>query len=80
MGYTYAGPVAAQVITGKLADVVQGRPASTPAASWAAMQHAVRNLGKPALVAEAISAVDIALCRSCHSDDSRCSIGPAACA
>jgi L-alanine-DL-glutamate epimerase-like enolase superfamily enzyme len=61
VGWTYAGPAAAEVVTGKLAEVVQGRDASTPAASWAAMQHAVRNLGKPGLVAEAISAVDVAL-------------------
>ncbi|MDN5746994.1 MAG: mandelate racemase [Pseudonocardia sp.] len=61
IGYTYAGPAAAQVVRGKLAGVVQGREATTPAASWAAMLHAVRNLGKPGLVAEAISAVDIAL-------------------
>jgi L-alanine-DL-glutamate epimerase-like enolase superfamily enzyme len=61
IGYTYAGSAAAAVVTGKLADVVSGRDALTPVASWAAMQHAVRNLGKPGLVAEAISAVDIAL-------------------
>jgi len=61
IGWTYAGPAAAQVVSGKLADVVEGRDASAPAASWAAMQHAVRNLGRPGLVAEAISAVDVAL-------------------
>jgi L-alanine-DL-glutamate epimerase-like enolase superfamily enzyme len=61
VGYTYAGPAAAAVVSGKLAGVVEGRDAHTPAASWAAMQHAVRNLGKPGLVAEAISAVDVAL-------------------
>jgi L-alanine-DL-glutamate epimerase-like enolase superfamily enzyme len=61
IGWTYAGPSAAQVVTGKLAGVVEGRDAATPAASWAAMLHAVRNLGRPGVVAEAISAVDIAL-------------------
>jgi L-alanine-DL-glutamate epimerase-like enolase superfamily enzyme len=61
IGYTYAGPAAAQVVTGTLAGTVCGRDAATPVASWAAMQHAVRNLGRPGLVAEAISAVDIAL-------------------
>ncbi|WP_028929830.1 enolase C-terminal domain-like protein [Pseudonocardia asaccharolytica] len=61
IGYTYAGPAAAQVVTGKLAGVVVGRDARTPVASWAAMLPAVRNLGKPGLAAEAISAVDIAL-------------------
>jgi L-alanine-DL-glutamate epimerase-like enolase superfamily enzyme len=61
VGYTYAGPAAAEVVTGKLAGVVEGRDASTPVATWAAMLHAVRNLGKPGLVAEAVSAVDVAL-------------------
>jgi L-alanine-DL-glutamate epimerase-like enolase superfamily enzyme len=61
IGYTYSGPAAAQVVTGKLAGVVEGLDATTPAASWAAMQHAVRNLGRTGLVATAISAVDIAL-------------------
>jgi L-alanine-DL-glutamate epimerase-like enolase superfamily enzyme len=61
LGWTYAGPAAAQVVAGKLSDVVVGRDASTPAATWAAMHHAVRNLGRPGLVAEAISAVDVAL-------------------
>ena len=61
LGYTYAGPAAAGIVTGKLAGVVEGEDATTPVARWAAMQHAVRNLGKPGLVAEAISAVDIAL-------------------
>ena len=61
VGYTYAGPAAAALVSGKLAGVVEGRDAHTPAASWAAMQHAVRNLGKPGLVAEAVSAVDVAL-------------------
>lgn len=61
IGYTYAGPSAATVVGGKLADVVTGRDALKPPDSWRAMQHAVRNLGKPGVVAEAISAVDIAL-------------------
>lgn len=61
LGYTYAGPAAAQLVTGKLAGVVQGKDALVPVARWAEMQHQVRNLGKPGLVATAISAVDIAL-------------------
>ncbi|MGA9309817.1 MAG: enolase C-terminal domain-like protein [Pseudonocardiaceae bacterium] len=60
-GYTYAGPAVATVVNSKLAGVVTGQDALTPTASWAAMQHAVRNLGKPGVVAQAISAVDIAL-------------------
>ena len=61
VGYTYAEAAAVEVVTGTLAHVVSGRDALTPVASWAAMQHAVRNLGKPGLCATAISAVDIAL-------------------
>jgi L-alanine-DL-glutamate epimerase-like enolase superfamily enzyme len=61
IGYTYAGPAAATVAGGKLAGVVTGSDALTPSTSWDAMQRAVRNLGKPGVVAEAISAVDIAL-------------------
>jgi L-alanine-DL-glutamate epimerase-like enolase superfamily enzyme len=60
-GYTYAGPSVATVVATKLADVIKDGDALRPPARWAAMQHAVRNLGKPGVVAEAISAVDIAL-------------------
>ena len=65
VGYTYAHAAAAELVTGKLAGVLTGCDALTPVASWAAMQNAVRNLGKPGLVAEAISAVDIALWDLC---------------
>ncbi|AXH97885.1 mandelate racemase [Ornithinimicrobium avium] len=61
VGYTYCGAPAAAVVNETLSQVVQGRDALTPTASWAAMQHAVRNLGRPGLVAQAVSAVDIAL-------------------
>ncbi|EUA54661.1 mandelate racemase / muconate lactonizing enzyme, N-terminal domain protein [Mycobacterium xenopi 4042] len=60
-GYTYADTPVVTVVRSKLADVVTGRDALQPPARWAEMQHAVRNLGKPGVVAEAISAVDIAL-------------------
>ncbi|MDQ4117940.1 MAG: mandelate racemase [Actinomycetota bacterium] len=61
LGYTYAGPAAAAVVTDTLAEVVRGADAQTPPASWDAMQQPVRNLGKPGLAAEALSAVDIAV-------------------
>lgn len=61
IGYTYAGPAAARIVRDTLADVVTGQDALTPAATWAAMQVAVRNLGRTGVVACAISAVDIAL-------------------
>jgi L-alanine-DL-glutamate epimerase-like enolase superfamily enzyme len=60
-GYTYAGTPVVTVVQSKLADVITGGDALQPPARWAQMQHAVRNLGKPGVVAEAISAVDIAL-------------------
>jgi L-alanine-DL-glutamate epimerase-like enolase superfamily enzyme len=61
IGWTYAGASAATAVEEKLAGVVEGLDATTPGASWAAMLHAVRNLGRPGVVAEAVSAVDIAL-------------------
>jgi L-alanine-DL-glutamate epimerase-like enolase superfamily enzyme len=61
IGYTYAGTPVATVVHSKLADVVTGSDALQPPARWAEMQHAIRNLGRPGVVAEAIAAVDIAL-------------------
>jgi len=61
LGYTYAGAPVATTATTALAEVVRGRDALAVPASWAAMQHAVRNLGRPGVIAEAISAVDVAL-------------------
>jgi L-alanine-DL-glutamate epimerase-like enolase superfamily enzyme len=61
LGYTYAGSAAASVVRSTLAGVVEGRDALAVPAAWAAMQDAVRNLGRPGVVAEAISAVDVAL-------------------
>ncbi|HZC51936.1 MAG TPA: enolase C-terminal domain-like protein [Mycobacterium sp.] len=61
VGYTYAGTPAVTVVRSKLADVLTGADALQPPARWAQMQDAVRNLGKPGVVAEAISALDVAL-------------------
>ena len=61
LGYTYAHLAAAQVVTGKLADIVRDRDAFDVRASWAAMVHEVRNLGATGLVAMAVSAVDAAI-------------------
>jgi L-alanine-DL-glutamate epimerase-like enolase superfamily enzyme len=60
-GYTYAGTPVVEVVQSKLADLITGEDALQPPARWAQMQRAVRNLGKPGVVAEAISAIDIAL-------------------
>jgi len=61
IGWTYGLAAAANVITDKLADVVRGCSALDVPAANDAMCRAVRNAGKPGLVAMAISAVDIAL-------------------
>ncbi|WP_390479730.1 enolase C-terminal domain-like protein, partial [Frankia casuarinae] len=61
LGYTYCHLAAADVVAGKLAAVVTGRDALRVGACWSAMQAAVRNIGRPGMAAEAISAVDIAL-------------------
>jgi len=61
IGWTYGLAAVANVITDKLADVVRGCSALDVPAANDAMCRAVRNAGKPGLVAMAISAVDIAL-------------------
>ena len=64
-GWTYAPAAAAAFVTSVLADVVRGRDALAPESSQDAMVRAVRNAGRPGLVAMAISAVDIALWDLC---------------
>ena len=61
LGYTYADVSTAKLIETKLAGVVEGMPASSPRASWAAMVKATRNLGRPGITSMAIAAVDLAL-------------------
>jgi L-alanine-DL-glutamate epimerase-like enolase superfamily enzyme len=61
VGYTYAGTAVATVVRSELAGVVVGHDALQPPARWADMQHAIRNRGRPGVVAQAIAAVDIAL-------------------
>ncbi len=61
IGYTYADPPTAGVVSGMLAGLVQGRDALDPPGAWKAMQAAVRNLGRVGIAATAISAVDVAL-------------------
>ncbi|WP_030606377.1 enolase C-terminal domain-like protein [Streptomyces sclerotialus] len=60
-GWTYGAPATAQVVTGQLADVVTGRCALDVPAANEAMHRAVRNAGRPGLIAGAVSAVDLAL-------------------
>ena len=61
VGYTYADPSTGRLIEGKLADVVAGQDALATHACWHAMTRALRNLGRPGIVAAAVSAVDNAL-------------------
>src|SRR5919109_269844 len=44
-----------------LTDVVRGHDALAVTAAWAAMRHAIRNLGRPGIASMAIAAVDVAL-------------------
>ncbi|WP_050782567.1 enolase C-terminal domain-like protein [Streptomyces griseoflavus] len=61
IGYTYGAPATARVVEELLAGVVADRSAWDVPAAHEAMNRAVRNAGRPGLVAGAISAVDIAL-------------------
>jgi L-alanine-DL-glutamate epimerase-like enolase superfamily enzyme len=61
IGFSYTGAAAAGLITGPLKKAVEGLSAFDPPRAWAAMQHAVRNLGRSGLCATAVSAVDLAL-------------------
>ena len=61
LGYTYGDISTGKLIESKLAPSVQGRDAMSVQASWAAMQRALRNAGRPGIGAMAIAAVDTAL-------------------
>jgi L-alanine-DL-glutamate epimerase-like enolase superfamily enzyme len=61
LGYTYADSATTILIRGLLSEVVKGKDAMSPTASWNSMVSRTRNLGRPGIVAMAISAVDIAL-------------------
>ena len=61
IGWTYAGTGAVRVIDDHLTSVVVGSEGADLPRTAEAMARAVRNLGRPGLVACAISAVDIAL-------------------
>lgn len=61
LGYSYVHAAAAAVVRDLLAPAITGGDAFAIPAAMAAMLHAVRNHGRPGLVACAISAVDVAL-------------------
>jgi L-alanine-DL-glutamate epimerase-like enolase superfamily enzyme len=61
LGYTYADPATAHLISELLAPIVKSRDAMDIHGSWCAMVHAIRNLGRPGISSMAIAAVDNAL-------------------
>jgi L-alanine-DL-glutamate epimerase-like enolase superfamily enzyme len=61
LGWTYSSPAAATIIAAHLRDVVVGRDVTDIPGTVEAMTQACRNYGTRGLVAQAISAVDIAL-------------------
>lgn len=61
LGYTYADTATVALIREILVTQVTGRDAMDIPGAWAAMVHAIRNLGRPGLCSMAISAVDTAL-------------------
>jgi L-alanine-DL-glutamate epimerase-like enolase superfamily enzyme len=61
LGYTYGPTAVGGVIAELLANIVRGRDAMTPQATWTAMRRALRNAGQAGMGAMALSAVDIAL-------------------
>jgi L-alanine-DL-glutamate epimerase-like enolase superfamily enzyme len=61
LGYTYTDTAAAELVTGKLAETVEGRDALAVGAAHEEMGRAVRNVGRPGLAWCALSAVDLAL-------------------
>ncbi|HEX5307560.1 MAG TPA: enolase C-terminal domain-like protein [Solirubrobacteraceae bacterium] len=61
LGYSYAAPAAAALVSELLTDAVVCHDALSPPAAWARMRRAVRNVGYPGVASSAVSAVDIAL-------------------
>ncbi|WP_216896632.1 enolase C-terminal domain-like protein [Nocardia alni] len=61
IGWTYAPPACADLITGTLAGIVRGRSVLDVSGCFEAMVKAVRNAGRPGIAGCAISAVDVAL-------------------
>jgi L-alanine-DL-glutamate epimerase-like enolase superfamily enzyme len=61
LGYSYCDPAAGQIVSGKLASILEGADPMMPEKAWAQMQVQARQLGHEGLAAMAISAVDVAL-------------------
>ena len=61
LGYSYCSAAAAEIISGKFAEFLNGKDAFSVPRLWETMAGAVRNVGWRGVAANAISAVDIAL-------------------
>jgi L-alanine-DL-glutamate epimerase-like enolase superfamily enzyme len=61
LGYSYADTAAATLIAETLKDIALKHSAFSVRATWCAMIHAIRNLGRPGVCSAAIAAVDNAL-------------------
>src|SRR2546430_14500069 len=61
IGYSYGHAAQVALIDSLLAEALAGRDALDIPGAWAAMRHAVRNLGQVGLAAMAIAAVDASL-------------------
>jgi L-alanine-DL-glutamate epimerase-like enolase superfamily enzyme len=61
LGYSYADVATARLVDEALAGVVRGRDALDVPGVWAAMVHAIRNLGRPGVCSMAIAAIDACL-------------------
>lgn len=61
LGFTYATPASARLITDLLAGAVVGREAFDVEGAWTSMVRAIRNMGRPGVASMSIAAVDCAL-------------------
>jgi L-alanine-DL-glutamate epimerase-like enolase superfamily enzyme len=61
LGFSYCSAAAAEVILGALTSAVAGASVGDLRGIWLRMLAAVRNIGRPGVAANAISAVDVAL-------------------
>jgi L-alanine-DL-glutamate epimerase-like enolase superfamily enzyme len=61
IGYTYGDVSLAAFLSGTLAPLLEGRPASSPPALWELMGRRIRNAGRPGAGFMAVSAADVAL-------------------
>jgi L-alanine-DL-glutamate epimerase-like enolase superfamily enzyme len=61
LGYTYAPAAAGSLVEEKLAPLVEGVDALSPAAAWETAARSLRNVGRPGIGFCALAAVDTAL-------------------